>query len=154
MIGCLLTRVRKQPITAFYFEFENELKFYSFSLRKNSSFITLGPITKRSFSSTKDVVCILINSSDQLFKCLIHLAVQSMGSFIRTHYITHKKAKEFFNTKPPSNVDLWSIMYTQNVILMSLFLLLIYHPPYSPDRSPCDFFLFISKAQKYFLKIN
>ena len=28
MIGCLRTRVRKQPINALYFEFENELKFY------------------------------------------------------------------------------------------------------------------------------
>ena len=26
MIGCLRTRVRKQPIIALYFEFENELK--------------------------------------------------------------------------------------------------------------------------------
>ena len=29
MIGCLQTRVRKQPIIALYFEFENELKFYN-----------------------------------------------------------------------------------------------------------------------------
>ena len=29
MIGCLRTRVRKQPIIAFYFESENELKFYN-----------------------------------------------------------------------------------------------------------------------------
>ena len=29
MIGCLRTRVRKQPIIALYFEFENELKFYN-----------------------------------------------------------------------------------------------------------------------------
>ena len=28
MIGCLRTRVRKQPIIALYFEFENRLKFY------------------------------------------------------------------------------------------------------------------------------
>ena len=28
MIGCLRTRVRKQPIIALYFESENELKFY------------------------------------------------------------------------------------------------------------------------------
>ena len=27
MIGCLRTRVRKQPIIAIYFEFENELMF-------------------------------------------------------------------------------------------------------------------------------
>ena len=29
MIGCLRTRVRKQPIIALYFEVENELKFYN-----------------------------------------------------------------------------------------------------------------------------
>ena len=28
MIGCLRTRVRKQPIIALYFESENELKFF------------------------------------------------------------------------------------------------------------------------------
>ena len=31
MIGCLRTRVRKQPITALYFE--NELKFYNLKAR-------------------------------------------------------------------------------------------------------------------------
>ena len=29
MIGCLRTRVRKQPIFALYFEFETVLKFYN-----------------------------------------------------------------------------------------------------------------------------
>ena len=29
MIGCLRTRVRKQPIVALYFESEDELKFYN-----------------------------------------------------------------------------------------------------------------------------
>ena len=29
MIGCLRTHVRKQPIIALYFEFENEFKFYN-----------------------------------------------------------------------------------------------------------------------------
>ena len=33
MIGCLWTRVRKQPIIALYFEFENELKFYKLGAR-------------------------------------------------------------------------------------------------------------------------
>ena len=43
MIGCLQTRVRKQPIIALYFESENEIKFYNLeawfafylSIRKN-----------------------------------------------------------------------------------------------------------------------
>ena len=29
MIGCIRTRVHKQPIIALYFESENELKFYN-----------------------------------------------------------------------------------------------------------------------------
>ena len=29
MIGCLQTRVRKQPIIGLYFEFETVLKFYN-----------------------------------------------------------------------------------------------------------------------------
>ena len=33
MIGCLRTRVRKQPIIALYFEFENELKFDNLEAR-------------------------------------------------------------------------------------------------------------------------
>ena len=33
MIGCLRTRVRKQPIIAHYFESENELKFYNLEAR-------------------------------------------------------------------------------------------------------------------------
>ena len=33
MIGCLWTRVRKQPIIALYFESENELKFYNLEAR-------------------------------------------------------------------------------------------------------------------------
>ena len=33
MIGCLRTRVRKQPIIALYFDFENELKFYNLATR-------------------------------------------------------------------------------------------------------------------------
>ena len=33
MIGCLRTRVRKQPIIALYFEFENELMFYNLEAR-------------------------------------------------------------------------------------------------------------------------
>ena len=33
MIGCLRTRVPKQPIIALYFESENELKFYNLEAR-------------------------------------------------------------------------------------------------------------------------
>ena len=36
MIGCLRTRVRKQPIIALYFESENVLKFYNLEARSSS----------------------------------------------------------------------------------------------------------------------
>ena len=35
MIGCLRTRVRKQPIIALYFEFGIVLKFYNLEARVN-----------------------------------------------------------------------------------------------------------------------
>ena len=34
MIGCLRTRVRKQPIIAIYFESEDELKFYNLKAKR------------------------------------------------------------------------------------------------------------------------
>ena len=34
MIGCLPSRIRKQPIIALYFEFETLLKFYNLEARK------------------------------------------------------------------------------------------------------------------------
>ena len=36
MIGCLRTRVCKQPIIALYFEFETVLKFYNLEARSHS----------------------------------------------------------------------------------------------------------------------
>ena len=39
MICCLRKRVRKQPIIALYFEFENELKFYNLEARFASGHI-------------------------------------------------------------------------------------------------------------------
>ena len=42
MIGCLRTCVRKQPIIALYFEFENELKFYNLEAWESSKAIWVG----------------------------------------------------------------------------------------------------------------
>ena len=36
MIGCLWTRVRKQPIIALYFEFETVFKFYNLEARSHT----------------------------------------------------------------------------------------------------------------------
>ena len=38
MVGWLRTRVRKQPIIALYFEYENELKFYNLEAWKRVLF--------------------------------------------------------------------------------------------------------------------
>ena len=42
MIGCLRTRVHKQPIIELYFESENELKFYNLDALYNMSKKNLG----------------------------------------------------------------------------------------------------------------
>ena len=44
MIGCLRTRVRKQPIITFYFESENELKFYNLNARTSGGthYVSIG----------------------------------------------------------------------------------------------------------------
>ena len=57
MIGCLRTRVRKQPIIVFYFESENELKFYNLEAR------SLGSV------SSSDVSIYVVNVCHILFRC-------------------------------------------------------------------------------------
>ena len=39
MIGCMRTRVRKQPIIALYFESENDIKFYNLKTRNDGKAI-------------------------------------------------------------------------------------------------------------------
>ena len=63
-----------------------------------------------------------------------------------------KKVKEFYNKKRPSKDGQESTFYMTmppliSERLLSLFLAsetvkVLNHPPYSPDLSPCDFFLF------------
>ena len=58
MIGCLRTHVRKQPIIAIYFEFENELKFYNLMAELSS---------KKPLSSIRyKVACRYSKDSNQL----------------------------------------------------------------------------------------
>ena len=45
MIGCLRTRVRKQPIIALYFESENELKLYNLEAVQIRILYKLTPLT-------------------------------------------------------------------------------------------------------------
>ena len=83
----------------------------------------------------------------QSFKCLIHLVIQSLADSTRT-----EKMKEFYNKKRPSKG--WSGVHLLHdnasshkcevvkSFLASEKVKVLNHPPYSPDLSPCDFFLF------------
>ena len=55
MIGCLRTRVRKQPIVVLYFEFETVLKFYNLETRTFRQSITCSVNALIIYSLTKDV---------------------------------------------------------------------------------------------------
>ena len=46
MIGCLQTRVRKQPVFALYFEFENELNFYNLKAGARHETLTINESNK------------------------------------------------------------------------------------------------------------
>ena len=46
MIGCLQTRVHKQPISALYFEFENEPNFFNIEARGDSNIKAMDEIMK------------------------------------------------------------------------------------------------------------
>ena len=85
----------------------------------------------------------------QSFKCLVHLVIQSLAD--STSSIL-KKVKEFYNKKRTSKG--WSGVHLLHgnasshkcevvkSFLASEKVKVLIHPPYSPDLSPCDFFLF------------
>ena len=82
----------------------------------------------------------------QSFKCLVHLVIQSHKNSVL------EKVKEFYNKKHPSKG--WSGVHLlhenaspHKCEVVKSFLAfekvkVLNHPPYSPDLSPCDFFLF------------
>ena len=86
----------------------------------------------------------------QSFKCLVHLVIQSLGRFYKNSVL--KKVKEFYNKKQPSKGWSGVLLLHDNasshkceVFLASEKVKVLNHPPYSPyspDLSPCDFFLF------------
>ena len=83
----------------------------------------------------------------QSFKCLVHLVT---GRFYKNFVL--KKVKEYYNKKQPSKG--WSGVHhlhyntsshkceVVKIFLASEKVQVLNHPPYSPDLSPCDFFLF------------
>ena len=78
-------------------------------------------------------------------------------------YSVLKKVKEFYGKKRPSKG--WSGVHLLHdnasphkcevvkSFLASEKMKVLNHPPYSPDLSPCDFFLF-PRLKKYFLEIS
>ena len=84
----------------------------------------------------------------QSFKCLVQLVIQSLVYSTRIL----KKVKEFYNKKRPSKG--WSRLHLLHdnasshkckvvkTLLASEKVKVLNHPPYSPDLSHCDFFLF------------
>ena len=65
MIGCLRTRVRKQPITELYFEFETVLMFYNLEARNNKGAIASEAAKKRRLVS--GFVVLMIRSNRKRF---------------------------------------------------------------------------------------
>ena len=86
----------------------------------------------------------------QSFKCLIHLVIQSLADSTRILYWRKWKSFTIRNGQAKDGQESTFYMTTPPLIsvrLLSLFLAsekvkVKNHPPYSPDLSPCDFFLF------------
>ena len=85
----------------------------------------------------------------QSFKCLVHLVIQSLANSTRILYWRKWKSFTIRNDQAKDGQESTFYMTTPPLIsvrLLSLFWLLkrwvLNHPPYSPDLSPCDFFLF------------
>ena len=81
----------------------------------------------------------------QSFKCLVHLVIQSLADSTRILYWRKWKSFTIRNDQAKDGQESTVYMTTPPVIsvrLLSLFWLLKNQPPYSPDLSPCDFFLF------------
>ena len=85
----------------------------------------------------------------QSFKCLVHLVIQSLADSTRVLY--WRKWKSFTIKKQPSKgwsgVQLLHNASSHKCEVVKSFLAsekvnVLNHPPYSPDLSPCDFFLF------------
>ena len=78
MIGCLRTRVRKQPIIALYFDSELVLKFYNLEARVHSVCFTFRVCLKAYMTRTK---------------------LRGAGSYNRDYYFFIKLNHYKFNTK-------------------------------------------------------
>ena len=106
-------------------------------------------IAKRTISSKKMLCAIFFNSSGPVVQVPCPSGHTDTGRFYKNSVL--KKVKEFYNKKRPSKG--WSVhllhdnAYSHKCEVVKSFLAsekvkVLNHPPYSPDLSPCDFFLF------------
>ena len=107
-------------------------------------------IAKRTISSKKMLYAIFFNSSGQVVQVPCPSDHTITGRFYKNSVL--KKVKEFYNKKQPSKG--WSGVHLLHdnassnkcevvkSFLASEKVKVLNHPPYTPDLSPCDFFLF------------
>ena len=107
-------------------------------------------IAKRTISSKKMLYTIFFNSSGPVVQVPCPSDHTVTGRFYKNSIL--KKVKEFYNKKRPSKG--WSGVHLLHdnasshkcEVVMSFLasekVKVLNHPPYSPDLSPCDFFLF------------
>lgn len=107
-------------------------------------------IAKRTISAKKMLYAIFFNSSGPVVQVPCPSGHTVTGRFYKNSVL--KKVKKFYNKKRPSKgwsgvhlihdnasshrcEDVKAFLASENVHVVN-------HPPYSPDLSPCDFFLF------------
>ena len=118
-------------------------------------------IAKRTVSLKKMLYAVFFNSSGPVIQAPCPSGHTVTGRFYKNSIL--KKVKEFYNKKRPSKgwsgVHLFhdnASSYKCEVVksfLASEKVKVLNHPPYSPDLSPCDFFLF-PRLKKCFLEIS
>ena len=118
-------------------------------------------IAKRIISSKKMLYALFLNSSGPVVQVPCPSGHTVTGRFYKNSVL--KKVEEFYNKKRPSKA--WSGVHLSHdnasshkcevvkSFLASEKVKVLNHPPYSPDMSPCDFFLF-KDLRKCFLEIS
>ena len=105
-------------------------------------------IAKRTISSKKMLYAIFFNSSGAVVQVPCPSGHTVTGRFYKNSVL--KKVKEFYNKKRPSKgwsgVHLLHDNASSHEVVKSFWasekVIVLNHPPNSPDLSPCDFFLF------------
>ena len=80
MIGCLRTRVRKQPIIVLYFDFANELKFYNLEARNYPSVVPSQSCSKNS------IPCRILVAMATIMKNFKHFLVKKYWPYFKINW--------------------------------------------------------------------